>query len=305
MRILVAEDDPVALGFLELSLAKWGYSAEIVNDGEAALEVLKKPDAPRLAIIDWMMPRMNGIDACRELRRIHDNENGYTYIILLTAKSTLNDMVDGFSAGADDYIIKPFIPQDLKVRLDAGRRIVELQQKLIETREALMSSTFADLGTHTWNREKIVSIIKAELNRAKRKGRSQSIALMKINNFGELLDTVGAKNLDEFLCDSMNRIKNTVRSYDSIGRYSDDEFLILFPETLGSEMPNIVDRLFREIHKIELSHPCGKLPLSATIGVVTCQGDIDEQKLIYEATEALLKASREGDARAHFSVVQQ
>lgn len=303
MRILVAEDDPIALGFLELSLAKWGYNAEVVNDGEAALKALKRADAPKMAILDWEMPQMKGIDVCRELRKTSVAEQGYTYLILLTVKSSLYDMVDGISAGADDYIIKPFIPHDLKVRLDAGRRIVELQQKLVESRQALIASTASDLETRTWNRDKIISLIKAELNRARRKGRSQSIALMKIDNYGELLDTVGAKGLNEFLCDSMSRVQNTIRSYDSIGRYSDDEFLILFPETLSNEMPGIIDRIFKEIHTLEISHSGRKLPLSATIGVVTCMGDIDDRKLICEVEEAVLKAPAEGSPRAHFSII--
>jgi diguanylate cyclase (GGDEF)-like protein len=304
MRILVAEDDPVALGFLELSLAKWGYSVEVVTDGEAALEALRKPDAPKLAILDWVMPKMDGVQVCREMRKTTDNNNGYIYIILLTVKSSLFDMVDGIAAGADDYIIKPFIPQDLKVRLDAGKRIVELQEKLLDTRKTLISSSSCDLGTRTWNREKILLLISAELNRSKRKGRSQSIALMKIDNYSELLEKTGAKRLDEFLCNSLNRIQNTVRSYDSIGRYSDDEFLMLFPETTSEEMPGIMARLFKTIHGIELSHTDAKLPFSVTMGVVTCQGDIAEETLISEVNKAITKAPQEGASRVHFSVVR-
>ncbi|GAM08122.1 putative transcriptional regulator ycf27 [Geobacter sp. OR-1] len=304
MKILVAEDDPVALGFLELSLGKWGYETEIVYDGAAALEMLRKPDAPKLAILDWMMPKMDGIDVCKEMRKSAEGEHGYTYIILLTIRSSLYDMVNGIAAGADDYIIKPFIPQDLKVRIDAGRRIVELQEKLIESKRALISSSANDLGTRTWNRSKIISLIEAELNRSKRKGRTQSLAIIKIDNYFDMLAEIGPKNLDEFLCNAMNRIQKTVRSYDSIGRYSDDEFLILFPETVSSEMPTIVDRVFNTINEISFPHPEGKFPLSVTIGVVTCKGDIAEEKLISEANAALIQAPNNGSNRAYFSVIQ-
>ncbi|MBT0662917.1 response regulator [Geobacter pelophilus] len=304
MKILVAEDDPIALGFLELSLVKWGYEVEIVVDGLSALAALKRPDAPKLAILDWMMPQMAGIDVCKEIRKNSDNDHGYTYIILLTVKSSLYDMVDGISAGADDYIIKPFIPQDLKVRLDAGRRIVELQEKLLESKRVLISSSSNDIGTRTWNRDKIISLVQAELNRSKRKGRSQSIALLKVDNYHELLSTIGPKELDDFLCNSINLIQKTVRSYDSIGRYSDDEFLILFPETVCDEMPGIIDRVYKTVHEIELSHSCGKFPLSITIGVVTCKGDIAEEKLIAEVNAAITKVPLEGAIRAHFAVVQ-
>jgi diguanylate cyclase (GGDEF)-like protein len=110
--------------------------------------------------------------------------------------------------------------------------------------------------------------------------------------------------LDDFLCNSINLIQKTVRSYDSIGRYSDDEFLILFPETVCDEMPGIIDRVYKTVHEIELSHSCGKFPLSITIGVVTCKGDIAEEKLIAEVNAAITKVPLEGAIRAHFAVVQ-
>jgi len=302
MRILVAEDDPVALGFLELSLGKWGYAIEIVNDGEAALEALTRPDAPKLAILDWMMPKLDGVEVCRELRKTADNENGYTYIILLTVKSSLYDMVDGIAAGADDYIIKPFIPQDLKVRLDAGKRIIDLQQKLIESKKNLIATSANDLETRTWNRDKILTLINAELNRSKRKGRSQSIALMKIDNYPELISKTGLGTVNEFLCIAMNRIQSAVRSYDSIGRYEEDKFLILFPETVSDEMPGIINRLFKTIHQIELIHQTGNYPFSVTMGVVTCNGDIAEEKLIYEVNEAMIQASLACESKTYFSI---
>lgn len=304
MRILVAEDDPIALGFLELSLGKWGYSVEAVTDGKAALQALTRSDAPKLAILDWMMPDIDGIDVCRELRKPADNDQGYTYIILLTVKSSLHDMVEGIAAGADDYIIKPFIPQDLKVRLDAGKRIVDLQEKLVESKRILVSTSYSDLATRTWNREKIISLINAELNRSKRKGRSQSLALLRIDNYTELMEKAGDKKLNEFLCNALKRVQTTVRSYDSVGRYTDDQFLILFPETTSEEMPGIMTRLFRTIHDIELSYSGGRFPFSVSIGVVSCSGNIAEDTLIAEANKAMTKAPREGDTRIHFSVVE-
>lgn len=304
MRILVAEDDPIALGFLELSLGKWGYTVEAVSDGKAALEWLTRPNAPKLAILDWMMPGMDGIEVCREIRKNAHIDQGYTYIILLTVRSSLINMVEGISAGADDYIIKPFIPQDLKVRLDAGKRIVDLQGKLIESKSVLSSHSYSDLATRTWNREKILSLINAELNRSKRKGRHQSIALLKIDNYDELVEKAGGKNLDKFLCSSLNRIQAALRSYDSVGRYSDDQFLILFPETTGNEMPCIMNRLFKTIHDIEFYQSGCKYALSVSIGVVTCSGEIAEDKLIAKASEAMSLASHEGHDKVHFSVAE-
>ncbi len=302
MRILVAEDDAVSLAILHYTLEKWGYDVECVNDGIAALDSLQREDAPRLAILDWMMPGMNGIEICKTLRQMQNYDHGYTYLIMLTIRSSHLDMLDGLSAGADDYIIKPFMPQDLKVRLDAGLRIVELQEKLVETRKALESQP-RDITTRIWKRETILSHLHAELNRAKRKGRSLSIAMLKINNYRELRNALNKVEMEEFLYSSLQQIRDTIRSYDSIGHYHDDEFLIVFPETVSEEMPGITDRLLNVINRFEGSDVSGKSSLSVTLGVVTCLGYTEEETLISTAVEMLRQASLEGLNRALFSFV--
>lgn len=302
MRILVAEDDQVSLAILEHALAKWGYEVECVNNGVAALNALVRVDAPRLAILDWMMPEMNGIDVCRAIRNSQTIEQGYTYMILLTIRSSLFDMVDGLSAGADDYIIKPFIPHDLKVRLDSGKRIVELQGKLVETRRVLDLQQ-QDLITRTWNRETILAHLHAELNRAKRKGRSLSIAIVKICNYGELLASLGKAGLDDFMCSSVSKLRDTIRSYDYIGRFNEDEFMILFPETVKDEMPTITARLMNVINQARYSSGSETMTLSTAIGVVTCMGYTDEEFLIATAIDTLRQAISEGSKKTLFSFV--
>jgi len=303
MRILVAEDDAVTQAMLQHTLAKWGYDVECVNDGLAAMDALQRVDPPRLAILDWMMPKMDGIDVCKALRQMQNLDNGYTYLIILTIRSSHLDMLEGLSAGADDYIIKPFIPQDLKMRLDLGHRIVELQEQLGETRKALDSQP-RNLTTRIWKRETILSHLQAELNRARRKGRSLSIALLKINNYSELRNTLDKTGLEEFLHSSLQQIRDTIRSYDSIGHYHDDEFLILFPETISEEMPGITDRLLNVISRIERSDDSGKSSLSVTVGVVTCLGYTEEDTLISTAVEMLRQAGLEGQNRALFSFIK-
>lgn len=129
MRILVAEDDRVNRRLLEVSLAEWGHEVVLATNGLEAWEALQRDDAPSLAILDWMMPEMDGVEVCRRVRAA---EPRLTYIILLTAKGQLNDVVTGLEAGADDYIVKPFDPQELRTRVQAGFRLLELQQKLVE-----------------------------------------------------------------------------------------------------------------------------------------------------------------------------
>lgn len=128
MKILIAEDEAVSRRLLEATLNKSGYETLATCDGAEALEALHQTDAPKLAIIDWMMPRMDGLGVCRELRKELNPEP--TYVILLTARGDKEDIVAGLNAGADDYVTKPFNRQELLARVRVGERIVELQESL-------------------------------------------------------------------------------------------------------------------------------------------------------------------------------
>lgn len=128
MRILIAEDDAISLRVLESALTKWGHEVVTATTGAAALAALKLPDAPQLAILDWMMPEMDGVEVCSQLRPALADR--FLYIILLTARGQKADIVAGLEAGADDYLVKPFDREELRARLNAGIRIVDLQSQL-------------------------------------------------------------------------------------------------------------------------------------------------------------------------------
>lgn len=130
MRILVAEDDRTTRKLMEGIMQKWGFEVLVKEDGRKALEALCMPNAPRLAILDWMMPGMDGVDICRTVReREKDNITPF-YFILLTSKDRKEDIVEGLHAGANDYIIKPFNMQEFHARVKVGQRVVELQEEL-------------------------------------------------------------------------------------------------------------------------------------------------------------------------------
>src|SRR5262245_8641650 len=130
MRILIAEDDPISRKVLENTLIKWGYEPVVTTDGGEAWSALQREDAPSLAILDWMMPRMDGSQVCQSLRSNAATKS--VYVILLTAKGTKSDIIAGLEAGADDYVVKPFDREELHARLKVGVRIVELQKHLDE-----------------------------------------------------------------------------------------------------------------------------------------------------------------------------
>ena len=128
MKILVAEDDETSRSLLAALLSRWGYSVEAVADGGQALERFQQPDAPKLAILDWVMPGMDGVEVCRQVRALDNAEP--PYIVLLTARGEKSEIIRGLQAGANDYVTKPYDPEELRARVGVGRRMLELQQAL-------------------------------------------------------------------------------------------------------------------------------------------------------------------------------
>ena len=137
-RILIAEDHYVSRHLLERNLTNWGFEVTTAEDGEAAVKILEGEDAPPLAIVDWMMPRMDGLEVCRHVRALKDRP--YIYLVLLTAKSHKEEIATGLEAGADDYVVKPFDPDELRARLKVGQRVVELERTLAKKIEDLQSA---------------------------------------------------------------------------------------------------------------------------------------------------------------------
>ena len=183
MRILIADDDDVSRCKLEALLSKWGYEVISVEDGTTAWETLQQDDTPRLTILDWMMPGMDGSEICRQASPVEARGPTST-CCLLTSRIGKQDIVAGMEAGADDYLSKPFDAQELKVRLRAGQRIVELQ-------EALRVQATHDALTGTLNHGAIIDMLQRELARAERQGTSVGAVLMDLDNFKRINDTYG------------------------------------------------------------------------------------------------------------------
>jgi two-component system, cell cycle response regulator len=145
MRILIAEDDAISRTLLERTLQRAGNDVISVEDGGKALVELAKQDAPRLALLDWIMPEKDGVEVCREMRK--RKEQAYTYLILLSSRESKQDIVAGLESGADDYLTKPFDVDELKARPRTGERILELEDRLVEARESMSFQATHDLLT--------------------------------------------------------------------------------------------------------------------------------------------------------------
>lgn len=147
MRILVAEDEKMARFALHTSLVSWGYEVIEAEDGKTALEILESEDCPGMAILDWAMPGINGLEVCKKIREVEKDREKYVYIIFVTGKQEFENMVEGFEAGVDDYIIKPFEPMELRARVKAGVRILDLQEKLRQAKKQAGAENSENGGT--------------------------------------------------------------------------------------------------------------------------------------------------------------
>ena len=181
MRVLAAEGNSVFQSMLRALLTKWGYDAAVARDGLEAWRILESAGAPRLAILDWMMPGMDGVELCRRVRGA--GREPYIYILLLTARTESQDLVEGTEAGADDYLTKPFNAHELRVRLRAGRRILDLQEELMLAREALRDQATHDSLTGLLNRATILDALQNELARAAREHHPVALLMVDLDRF--------------------------------------------------------------------------------------------------------------------------
>jgi two-component system cell cycle response regulator len=233
MRVLIADDSIVSRHLLDATLRKWGYDVVVACDGLEAWNILQSPDAPKLVILDWVMPGLTGLEVCSRVRARgntleHKNES-YTYILLLTSKSLKEDLIEGMESGADDYITKPFDQHELKVRLRAGTRIIDLESELVAAREELREQATKDFLLRIWNRSSILDIMQRELIRGSRENRPLGVVLADLDHFKSINDTYGHFAGDAVLREFARRMQASMRAYDAIGRYGGEEFLIVLP----------------------------------------------------------------------------
>jgi diguanylate cyclase (GGDEF)-like protein len=296
MRILIAEDDASFRRLLEEKLAMWGYDVVAAENGEAALQVLQSEDPPRLAMLDWMMPELDGIEVCRRIREA--GREPYTYILLLTSQQRDEDLVTGMEAGADDYITKPFKHNELRLRLRAGRRIIELQSELMAARDRFRVKASHDSLTGLLNHEEILRILAQELARAERDGACVSVIMADIDFFKRVNDTYGHLAGDEVLRLTAGKMHFLMRSYDYIGRYGGEEFLMVLPECCGECAASFAERLRLNVESDSLDTSEGVIPVTISLGVASCkeQGR-DAATLVKAADEALYRAKERGRNR--------
>ncbi len=300
MKILVADDDSISRTLMQHTLQKFGYEVVLAEDGRTAAEILSHNDGPRLALIDWMMPELDGPALCREVRNFH-RDGAYIYILLLTSKQGREDIVAGLEAGADDYITKPCQPAELRARLHTGCRILSLEEKLVQAREEMRYKATHDSLTAIWNRASILSLVHSELDRSARNRQPTSVLLCDIDHFKRINDNHGHLIGDMVLKEVAARFTSAVRSYDAVGRYGGEEFLILLSNCDSSSLELRCERVLASISSAPVSTDRGPLPISVSIGAVTCRQwdqNIPLERVLALADSALYRAKADGRNRS-------
>jgi diguanylate cyclase (GGDEF)-like protein len=294
VKILIADDDAISLRIMEKMLRTIGYDVAMAINGSDALEKLLESDGPRLALLDWMMPELDGPQVCSRMRAAKDHS--YVYVILLTAKNSKEDLVEGLNAGADDYLTKPCNVEELKARLRTGQRILQLEDRLVAAREEMRYKATHDALTTLCNRGKIIETLDKALLAAE----PTVVMLCDVDHFKRINDEYGHVAGDGVLQEVARRLRFAVRADDAIGRYGGEEFLVVLRGCDPQSMPERAEQLRSAVAGDSFRINGREIVITVSIGGLAIKGR--EDTLITEAVlqrvdSALYKAKDEGRNR--------
>ena len=298
MKILVADDDVVSRCMMDRILRRAGYDVVLAEDGREALEKLVSPDAPRLALLDWMMPGLDGPSICLEFRS--HRERPYSYIALLTSKGAKEDLIAGLEAGADDYLTKPCHPDELKARLRTGERILRLEDTLVHAREEMRYKATHDALTSLWNRGAILAHLNQEILRAQREHAKVSLLLCDVDHFKRINDVHGHPVGDMVLQEIASQLAAAIRPGDAVGRYGGEEFLVILSDCGAESLRRRGEQLRQAVASGSFGGPLQGLSVSISVGAMTIEGMADThtpEVFLSQTDAALYRAKLEGRNR--------
>jgi len=299
MKILLADDDRVSRKKVSEKLREWNHEVTEAVDGVQALHALSQDQSPNIAILDWNMPLMDGLDLCRYVR---NNRKGheYLYILILTGKTETHHLIEALDAGADDYIRKPCNTDELHARLRVAIRILELQNSLI------VKATHDPLS-NLLNHGAILEELNKELSRMTRDKRPISVVLADLDHFKKINDTYGHQAGDIVLKEASRRMRSTLRCYDHLGRYGGDEFLIVLPGCSAFDAKRLANRLQNGVCSAPVQTVSGQIAITMSLGVTTTSHleRATSESLIHSADEALYVAKKNGRNRVEVALMDE
>ena len=295
MKILIADDDPVSRRLLEATLVRFGHEVVAVADGREAVDTLLGENGPRLAILDWMMPKADGLTVCRTMRA---RSVTYVYIILLTTRDRREDMMAALDAEADDFLTKPFDVVELGARIRSGGRVLKLQEDLNAAQMAFHHEATHDRLTGLWNRGRILDQLGRELIRARREHRPLSVLIADIDHFKRINDTHGHQVGDEVLRQVAERLGGPSAGRDCVGRYGGEEFLTVLPGCDAARALDAAERLRADVAGRAMQAASTAIEVTVSVGVASTErADDQPASLIRSADQALYRAKAAGRNR--------
>jgi diguanylate cyclase (GGDEF)-like protein len=292
-QILVVDDSPVYRKLVEHALEGETCSLLFAKSGDEALHLFEQ-HAPSVVITDWMLPDFSGLEICERIRA--DAQRGYTYVIVLTGKSEKDSVVKGLSAGADDFLTKPFDPAELLARVGVGRRTVELHREIDAKNRLLESMAHTDSLTELPNRRAIEDWAARQLRGAARHGFSFWVVQADLDSFKGINDSYGHDAGDTVLRKFADLLRHNTRASDICGRMGGDEFLLVITHIEGEHIKLTVERLRAQIAASKFDFGSGRVSVTASFGIAGfCGKDApDFGVLVKRADQALYAAKRAG-----------
>jgi two-component system, cell cycle response regulator len=298
MQVLVVEDSAVYRKLICDQLGRWGFDSTVAESGAQAWGLLGEPSSPKLVLLDWVLPDVDGIELCQRIR-LEGSSRPYVYVILLTSKEGRQNMLDAMHAGVDDYLLKPFDESELKARLLVGQRILELQEELVTARESMRYAATHDFLTELMNRGAVLNVLDRELERARREHNPIGVILADIDHFKNVNDALGHLFGDHALKEVARRLRSKLRVYDGLGRYGGEEFLLFLP---GCDLANTLERA-NQLREFVAGAPVlssgvqRAITLSMGVAVWAGLGRCNVQALLSEADAGLYAAKNKGRNR--------
>ncbi len=291
---------------MQRMLLQSGYEVTTAQDGAEAVSQLLNESGPRLVLLDWMMPQLDGPEVCRQIRSSAGRP--YVYITLLTSKESKEDLVAGLEAGADDYLTKPCNSGELRARLRTGERILSLEDSLVTAREAMRFDATHDALTSLLNRGAILSSLNLELQRAQATEAGLSILLSDVDHFKHINDTYGHPVGDEVLREIAARLKRCVRRGDRVGRYGGEEFFLILADCECKDLRMRAEQIRAVVGSTPVRTTAGPLQISISVGALEINAVNRSQaaeRLLKDVDEALYRAKKDGRNRISVAEIRE
>jgi two-component system, cell cycle response regulator len=290
MKVLVADDDAITRRTLCALLYHLGHETVEAHDGNMAWDIIHQPDAPSLILLDWMMPGPDGIEICRRLRS--ERKRPYQHVLMISGRGSMDDLLEGIGAGADEYVSKPFDLREVRVRVRAAERMLAAQDEL-------RAQAITDELTGLMNRRGILERLQHELALVARDGRDLSVMMIDIDHFKVVNDTHGHAVGDEVLQDVAQRMRRQLRVYDDIGRVGGEEFAVLLPECAAAAAAAVAERMRSTVASDLVKTAAGAVPVTVSIGVTSVDTlrEYEPANVLAQADRALYAAKSGGRNR--------